>query len=57
MSVFFKIVSYEGSLFKTFTRLSRGFRKHLLYYVFSEYLKPIAESFNKQYKEFGLEVI
>ena len=38
--------------------MSRGFRKHLLYHVFSEYMKPISENFDKMYKQaIGFEVV
>ena len=46
MSIFFELVKLEGPLFKKFMQLSRGFRKHLLFYVFTEYMQPVAESFN-----------
>ena len=49
MSIFFEFVKFEGNLFKKFVQLSRGFRKHLLYHVFTEYMHPVAESFNNKY--------
>ena len=50
MSIFFEFVKYEGgSLFKKFMQLSKGFRKHLLYHVFTEYMHPVADSFNNKF--------
>jgi hypothetical protein len=50
MKIFFEFVKCEGSLFKKFMRLSRGFRKHLLYHIFTEYMIPVADSFNSRYR-------
>lgn len=55
MSIYFKIVQYDGMLFKTFTKLSRGFRKHILYHVFNE--QRMSESFNQTYQTCGMKVV
>ena len=57
MNIYFLIVKYRGDLFKKFMQLSRGFRKHFLYHVFTEYMIPIADSFNETFKSsYGFEV-
>ena len=57
MSVYCNIVQYDGTLFKQFTQVSRGFRKHLLFYIFTEFLSPIAEGFTRAYGKEGYQVI
>ena len=57
MSVYYLIVKYSNGLFKKFTQLSVGFRKHLLYHLFTEYLQPISNGFLEIYQRQGLEVI
>ena len=49
MKIFFLLVQFKGDLFKKFMQMSRGFRKHLLYHVFQEYMKPISDSFDSKY--------
>lgn len=49
MNIFFMLVKFKGELFKKFMQMSRGFRKHMLYHVFTEYMKPVAEDFDKKY--------
>ena len=48
MSIFSKIISFDGKLLSVFTKLSRGFRKHLLFHVF-ETTSSINQSFMKKY--------
>lgn len=48
MSIYYKIVSFDGRLFKKFVRLSKGMRKHLLFHVF-ESTASIAKDFNRKY--------
>lgn len=57
MNVYFSIVTFDSNLFKKFTGLSKGFRKHLLYYVFTSYLAPVSDSFNSAYSIHGLNVV
>lgn len=48
MSLYYQIVTYDSNLFKKFVQLSRGMRKHLLFYTF-ESLEDIMENFMKKY--------
>ena len=48
MNIYFKIVSYDGRMFKKFVCLSKGMRKHLLFYVFDSTFQ-IAKDFNRKY--------
>ena len=48
MSLYFRIVSYDPKMLKPFLMLSRGMRKHLLFYVF-ESTKDIGAGFAKKY--------
>lgn len=57
MNVYFSIVTFDSNLFKKFTGLSKGFRKHLLHYVFTSYLAPVSDSFNTAYSAHGLSVV
>lgn len=43
MNIYYKIVSYDSKLFKKFMLLSRGMRKHLLFYVMEEVKTKIIE--------------
>lgn len=36
MNIYYTIVSYDSKLFKKFMLLSRGMRKHLLFFVMDE---------------------
>ena len=48
MSLYFRIVSYDPKMLKTFLLLSKGMRKHLLFYIF-EITKEIGTGFTKKY--------
>lgn len=48
MDVYYKIITYDGKLFKKFLQLSKGMRKHLLFHVF-DYFEPVNLGFNKKY--------
>ena len=48
MKIFYKILSFNGKMFSVFTRLNRGFRKHLLFYIF-DFTQSISQSFMRKY--------
>lgn len=48
MSVYYGCVGYDGSLLKKFLQLSKGMRKHLLFYIY-DIFQPVVESLEKQY--------
>jgi len=48
MNIYYTIITYDGKLFKQFTKLSRGMRKHLLFHVFERF-EGVCHSFQKKY--------
>lgn len=54
MNIYFGCISYDGELLKKFLQLSRGMRKHLLFFIFDSF-QPIVEALDATYGKF-LEV-
>lgn len=48
MNIFYTFVTYDARLFKKFLMLSRGMRKHLLFYTF-DLLNPVLTKIDAAY--------
>jgi hypothetical protein len=52
MNIYYMIVSYDSKLFKKFMLLSKGMRKHLLFFVMDELKTKIIEQFKHAYDQY-----
>ena len=52
MNIYYLFSTYDTKLFKKLLLLSRGMRKHLLFYVFEEVKETILERFKQKYSLF-----